>query len=203
MTSVLCAAMLGVPQIQKILVLDDFTVTPWTVTLQFGQSASNDWLGLDKRHCIFGERQVNMAINDNPNQTTLTYALGSYEQKLSSPLPVAWHYSLEYGNHQTAVVDLSAVDRFFLDLYAVGGSYIPDSLQLSVTDWSNRSGTVGWNGRIGGVYFDKKNFPSTIDWHRIRYLKVLQDFHHLPNPTTYSATRFYAMVNPTKIAPGP
>lgn len=186
----------------KTMVIDDFTAGPWTWTLFFGQSIANDWLGLDKRHCVFGERQVNMSINNNPNQTSLTYSIGSKEQKFTSPLQVAWRYSLEYGNHQTASVNFSSVDRFMLDMYAVGGSYLPDSMVLSVTDWNNKSGTIGWNLRGGGVYFDKANFPSNIDWTRIRYLKLLQNFQSLPNPTTYCASKFYATLRRGTVFPG-
>ena len=184
------------------LILDDFTAGPWSWTLQFGQSKGKQWFGLDKRHCYFGERLTFTDIVSNPNQTTLTVSIGNHAQRLESPLPVAYSHYVEYGTGGTVLVDLSAVDRFMLDMYAEGGSYLPDTMALSVTDTSNKSGTISWNIRPGGVYFRKSNFPANIDWKHIRYLKLQQDFDSLPNPTIYCATNFYATLKPGAVAPG-
>ncbi len=197
----LALAVMPVLSVANVLILDDFTVTPWSVTLYNGQGASHDWQGLDKRHCFFGERQVNMTINYNPNHTSLTYSLGNHEQKFTSPLQVAWSYSLEYGNDFTTNVDLSFVDKFMLDFNTIPVGYGPDEMTLSVADWSGKGGTVGWNIRPGGVYFRKSYFPQGIDWHHIRQVTLRQDFDLLPNPTTYSATNFYATLKPGALPP--
>ena len=186
----------------KYITVDDFTAGPWEWTLFFGQSKSNNWFGLDQRHCIFGERQVFIDINSNPNNTSLTFSLGNHEQKFTSPLPVMWHYYLEFGNNGTADVDFSGVDQFLLDFYTIPSGTGPDSMTLTVHDSAFHYGTIGWNIRPGGVYFKKSNFQQGIDWKHITYMKLLQDFPALPNPTTYSVTNFYARTKPGLIGPG-
>ena len=186
----------GLAQPVKTMVLDDFTSDMWSVTLQFGASISNNWFNLDRRHCIFGERQSWTDINTNPNHTTLTISIGNHEQRLSSPLQVGWHHEIQYGNNGTTDVDLSCVDRFMVDFTTDPPGTGPDSMTLSVHDKFFRSGTVGMNGRIGGVYFRKSNFPANIDWKHITYVSLLQNFNSLPNPTLYSVTNFYATIKP-------
>lgn len=179
----------------NVLVIDDFTQGPWTTTLSLQHSFSHEWLNLDKRHCLFGYRRALVQIVSNPNQTTLTYSMGNHEQKLSSPVPIAWMNTLTFENISQPI-DLQAVDRFMLDFYSEGGSPIPDVMTLKVRDSWFRSDAVSFFGRIGGVYFDKKKFNPNIDWAHINLLELRQNFESLPNPTLYSATNFYATLKP-------
>ena len=77
MNLLLCAFVLAPPQVPKPLVLDDFTAGPWTWTLKQLNQVDHIWPNLDKRHCLFGNRAVFLAINSNPNNTTLTFSLGN------------------------------------------------------------------------------------------------------------------------------
>lgn len=185
----------------NVLIIDDFTQGPWTTTLSLQQSFDHEWLNLDRRHCLFGYRLALVQIVSNPNHTTLTYSMGGHEQKLSSPVPIAWLNTLTYQN-DAQPVDLRAVDRFMLDFYAENGSPIPDVMTLKVTDTWFRSSAIGFNGRLGGVYFDKKNFNPNIDWQHIRFMELRQHFGQMPNPTLYSATNFYATLKPGLGGPG-
>lgn len=201
MTALVLAAVLAFSPPVKYLNLDDFTVGAYTKTLVINQSDYHVVLGLDKAHCLFGERQTQLAINSNPNDTSITLAVGNGQQQLSSPDQIAWEYSLEYGGDGFVDLNLFNVDKFFVDFNGNLGLSIPDLMTLEVRDQHAVGGTVSWGIREGGVYFRRSAFQESIDWHHIVYFRLKQNFTHIPNPTLYSVTAFYASTTPG-LSPG-
>ncbi len=196
----LVALVLLAPQNQpgvKYWTLDDFLVGAYTVVLTGGGTDNHGFSGLDKRHCVFGQRRTLVDINSNPNHTTLTLSVGNHEQRFDSPKQIAWEYWLQYGYDGPMSVDLSCVDRFMFDC-----QNIPDIPVLTVQDAQGKSGGNG--GALGhskGIYFNKSAFTGNVDWKHIVFLEYKQDFHSFPNPLTYSVSRFYARLRPGDLPP--
>lgn len=182
-------------QTVKTLTIDDYTVGAYTKTLYFGQSDLHVVTGLDKRHCLFGDRQTYVDITANPNQTTLSFSLGGHSQAFTSPMQVDWQYTAAYGYYTSGTVDLSGVDKFIAD-----ANKVPDLVSVLVNDVHGVTGSTGnWLLRGGGYYFRKTDFSqfSIVDWKHIKSIEFRQNFPNLPNPLNYSVTRFYVSLAPT------
>lgn len=190
-------------QAVKTLTIDDFTQGAYSATVLLENGNFHDSGGLQRPHCLFTHRAVNFYINSNPNNTSLTLNIGGGEQKLSSPLQVCWHMSSGYYSEPGApAVDLSTADKFFWDFHTVPGARLPDLMGVLFEDkWGHSGSTGNWLIRIGGVYFRKSDFSGNLDWKNITHAQLQQDFHALPNPTTYSMTRFYATLKPQSLPP--
>ena len=163
---------------------------------------AHNWYGLTKEQCLFPNRGSNFSVNSNPNNTALTFTLGDGHQKFESPLPIAWHFTMDY-YFDPGSVDLSAVDLFMVDFQTVPSGRIPDVPFLYAYDTAYKGGYATWHPRIGGMYFRKSEFPGGIDWRHIRALSFRQDFSAFPNPTTYDVSRFYATLKPVAVPPAP
>ncbi|MBS1716082.1 MAG: hypothetical protein JST30_17275 [Armatimonadetes bacterium] len=200
MSAVLAAALVLSPQAVpglKEWTLDDFTVGPYTITLAGGGTDNHGFSGLDRRHCVFGQRRTYVDINSNPNHTTLTLSVGNHEQRFDSPRQVAWGYDLQYGYDGPMSIDLSSVDRFLFDC-----DQIPDTPIINVRDAQGKSGgNGGWLLMPGGIYFRRQAFTGNVDWKHIVFLQYKQDFSSFPNPLSYSVTKFYARLQPGAIPP--
>ncbi|MBS1715241.1 MAG: hypothetical protein JST30_12980 [Armatimonadetes bacterium] len=95
MTAVLTAALV-LGQQPKYVTLDDYQVGPYQKALTMG-SDYHPIFGLDKRHCLFGQRRTWFQVNGNEDDLPLTLTVGNGEQKLSAPGQLTWNYSAEYG----------------------------------------------------------------------------------------------------------
>jgi len=200
MSAVLAAALVLAPQNApgvKYWTLDDFTVGEYQITLVGGQTDNHGFSGLDKRHCVFGQRRTYVDINSNPNHTTLTLSVGNHEQRFDSPKQVAWEFWLQYGYDGPMSVDLSSVDRFIFDC-----DQIPDVPVLTVRDATGKSGGNGGPLLMpGGIYFRKQAFTGSVDWKHIVFMEYKQDFANMPNPLHYSVSHFYARLKPGAVLP--
>ncbi|MBS1713021.1 MAG: hypothetical protein JST30_01655 [Armatimonadetes bacterium] len=204
MSAVLAAAIVLAPQGApgvKYWTLDDFTVGAYTKTLTMG-SDYKAIFGLDKRHCIFGQRRTKMQVNGNDG-VPLTLNVGNGEQKLSSPAPTVWNFNIEYGGDGSFEMDLSTVDRFLVDYYTVPANKIADTWILYVMDKNGQGASNGsfHGGNPKGILFRKSEFSGTADWRHVVYFRFRQDFFQWPNPTTYSVTRLHATILPGATPP--
>lgn len=199
MTTLLALALLA-PQIApgvKYWTLDDFTVGPYTKTLTGTNSDYKAIFGLDKSHCVFGQRRTGFGINYNPNQTSLTLEVGGGIHRLSSPLQVSWNAYIEYGGDGTVLLDLSAVDTFFVDFTTFPAGKLPDLMGIHVFDiYGHDAQNLFWLGAPKGLRFRKSDFSGSVDWKKITIFKFRENFDSLPNPTSYTVTRLYASLKP-------
>lgn len=203
MIAAISVLLLSIAESVKYIDIDRFDTPPYQLMLAKRQSGGHEWFGLPRSGCLFPRRAVNAHVGPYGDGSTLTLTIGNHEQKISTNGQLAWTYSLQENTDGNLSIDFSAVDNFLVDMYAIGGSYLPDAMTLSVHDNSFHGGTAGWNGRIGGVLFRKSSFPQGIDWRHITSVTLRQDFDSLPNPITYSVTRFYASLKPEVLPPAP
>lgn len=198
MTTLLAAALL-VPQASvKYWTLDDFTVAPFSVTLVGGQQDDRSYLNLPLTHCAFGQRRTRIDLVSNPLQATVVYSIGDHMQTVTATNEaVSWNQWLMFGDSGTMDIDLSSVDRFFLDC-----DQFPDLAQIYVRDkWGKDAANGGWLLKPGGFYFQKVAFAGSVDWKHIVYLQYNQRFLPSPNPQSYTVTRFYASLKPGSSPP--
>ena len=198
--TVLLAAQLG--PVNKAVYIDDFTEGPYSVTLTNG-SQSKNWHNLDRRHCIFGDRATNLQVTSNNTNTWLNLTIGNGTQTFTAGDQLTWRYDIQWGNDGLYTLDLSNVDRFVADFDTDPSGGGPDIVRIWVIDKNGVFSLNGnWHGRPGGVYFRKSEFPQTVDWKHVQYLKFQQDFDQWPNPTYYNLTKFYMTLKPAVIGPG-
>ena len=89
-------------------------------------------------------------------------------------------------------MDLTCVDHFVVDC-----DQIPDIARIYARDiWGKGGANGGWLLTPGGIYFRRSAFTGGLDWRHIVLLIYQQDFATLPNPLSYSVSRFYAKLLP-------
>ena len=204
MTTLVALALLapqGAPGV-KYWNLDDFSVGPYTKTLTMG-SDYKAIFGLDKRHCIFGQRRTHMSVHGNDDGLPLTLSVGGGEQKLSTPGQMTWAFYVEYGGDGSFELDLSTIDTFRVDYFTVPANKIADTWRLYLMDKNGQGAGNGsfHGGNPKGILFRRSEFSGNADWKHIVYFQFQQDFFQWPNPTTYSVTRLYATIKPGAAPP--
>ncbi|MBS1716068.1 MAG: hypothetical protein JST30_17205 [Armatimonadetes bacterium] len=202
MSAVLAAALLA-PQVQHYKAIDiDRFDTPYTVQITKEWEDLHTWYGLKWPHCLFSQRSTNIDIGSNPHDTVLTFSLGPEGQKVTSPLEVAYTLKTSYYMAEGPGLDLSKVDRIYVDFYTISPGRTADVFGLSIRDRNGKTGGNDyWQGQPKGIFFKRSEFSGGVDWSRIEYLDFRQDFIVFPNPTTYCVTRFYVTMKPAAVPP--
>jgi hypothetical protein len=186
----------------KTIELDRFQTPLYSESFTKGQSGGHEWFDLPRSQCLFPRRAVNVHVGNTSNGT-LTLSIGNHEQKVTTTASMAWTHSLQVNTDGIQSVDLSFADKFMVDFYTEPFGKLPDTALMYVGDVYGHSASAGWTIRNGGILFKKVDFAGTVNWKRLTYLKFRQDFDALPNPTTYSVTRFYVTLKPKSLPPRP